>query len=456
MNDDVFIGDPDKHRNRLTRCSEWLGMASLWLFVASIALSTAGMYLGLTGMLASILGTARPFWSWAKSRAVFWPALALTAWILIGFAGGSPYDVPPATASDATRDLLRLAGIPALIVGWWLVRLREQWQLLFLVAALGLLATVLLQFDWSDPASYFDRRRPSFGLGGNGLSVYGVVLVIGCLTVGRSMLVRIEAHDPVTVQRVLVWGVLVALGIFLFFVGQSRSVWLATVLVAGLLAALTVYRHGLSTVAAGLRARPRRVVAIVLGCALLLIPFGPVIIERVIHESATWNALFALQLDHIPSTSIGYRIAMWWIALEQIVAHPVAGVGAGAAETIMAASDNPILDGRTFPHFHNAYLEVAVSLGLPGFVLFVALFLALALPAVRALRAPNRQQRMFGHFVVLTGLMIGVTSLFQIRFDDPPGMALCVFLSGCALACGNERTVMGSVTSAGNRGDSRQ
>lgn len=90
-------------------------------------------------------------------------------------------------------------------------------------------------------------------------------------------------------------------------------------------------------------------------------------------------------------SSYEFRLAMWRIALQALQAFPFSGVGIGTFDVIarhlfphlypMSFLYNP---SSTITHAHNELLQVAIDLGIPGFVAYVALLAAFVRTAWRA------------------------------------------------------------------------
>ncbi|GBL19107.1 hypothetical protein EMGBS3_08130 [Anaerolineaceae bacterium] len=97
----------------------------------------------------------------------------------------------------------------------------------------------------------------------------------------------------------------------------------------------------------------------------------------------------------VPTTenfAVVERLAHWQAGAEMAAAHPWLGVGLGnyaAAYPRYRLLRWPLALG----HAHNFYLNLAAETGLPGLLIFVALLLAAALQALRALRAARGWQR---------------------------------------------------------------
>lgn len=101
------------------------------------------------------------------------------------------------------------------------------------------------------------------------------------------------------------------------------------------------------------------------------------------------SALF-WELFEISETVGGWnvRFDIWFYSIQSIFAFPLTGIGIGTFVAIM-----PLLYPLTYPiegypHAHNLFLQVAIDLGLPGLVAYLAFLLNVGLMLVNLLRAP--------------------------------------------------------------------
>jgi putative inorganic carbon (HCO3(-)) transporter len=81
------------------------------------------------------------------------------------------------------------------------------------------------------------------------------------------------------------------------------------------------------------------------------------------------------------------RFDIWFYSLQAIFAFPVTGIGIGTFVTIM-----PLLYPLTYPiegypHAHNLFFQIAIDLGLPGLVAYLAFLLTVGVMLVRILRS---------------------------------------------------------------------
>jgi putative inorganic carbon (HCO3(-)) transporter len=85
------------------------------------------------------------------------------------------------------------------------------------------------------------------------------------------------------------------------------------------------------------------------------------------------------------------RIEIWSRALYIVQDFPFTGIGAGTYSDVVALLYPLFLTapGTVVPHAHNLLLAVAVDLGLPGLIAFLALLMVAAVCGVRVVRRPR-------------------------------------------------------------------
>ena len=91
-------------------------------------------------------------------------------------------------------------------------------------------------------------------------------------------------------------------------------------------------------------------------------------------------ALFGLaqkgyQADTLDAWTLGTRVQVWKLGAEQLIRHPFVGIGYGNNNFQPVLIDTPMGDKPM--HLHNTLLMMGVGSGIPGFVLFVWVFIRL-------------------------------------------------------------------------------
>jgi putative inorganic carbon (HCO3(-)) transporter len=152
-------------------------------------------------------------------------------------------------------------------------------------------------------------------------------------------------------------GLALAVTSLVLLIAQSRAAWAALVL--GLL--------GMGALALG---RFRIILGVVLAVVVVLVALsGPM-------EVGTW---FTQQpwLVSPGETSWAARVELWSHGLWAIADHPLTGTGMNIFRRI-AGHQLPLYHfdyGQDIGHAHQAYIQVALDLGLPGLIAYLALLL---------------------------------------------------------------------------------
>ena len=110
-----------------------------------------------------------------------------------------------------------------------------------------------------------------------------------------------------------------------------------------------------------------------------------------VHFPTLLGAVDVAQSEQKILSSYEFRLMVWRAALQVLQAFPLSGVGIGTFDTV-ARLLFPYLypasflynPSATITHAHNELLQVAIDLGIPGFVAYVALLAAFVRTAWRA------------------------------------------------------------------------
>lgn len=230
-----------------------------------------------------------------------------------------------------------------------------------------------------------------------------VALLLGVLCVVRALV----GHQGWS-MRVLMWAGFVA--------GLAASVWSQTR--GGWLAVLLIFVWILVNATRAWGAYKRA--ALLLGMLLVLaVPaFQPngVVQSRIAEAGREVKAFFE---DDKQDTSVGARLAMWSVAIDEIGHAPVLGHG---NQGWIEVRDAAVADGRLssfssgFTHLHNEYLNVTFKRGLVGLALYLALYLVPMLmffkPYLQDECANVRAFAMAGMVIPMMFMDFGLTQTF--------------------------------------------
>jgi len=220
--------------------------------------------------------------------------------------------------------------------------------------------------------------------------------------------------------------------------GHSYEVWFSRVLAIALALslitlALTQSRGGILGTAVGLLAiaiwRERRFAWLLLVGALALVGliglgYGDALAD------------FVLRMD-AQSGTLASRLEVWQRGVMMVQDFPYTGIGIGTYDSVahllypffIAALDEVVA------HAHNNLLEVAVDVGIPGLIAFIALLTGFVIGAARAYRAADGGVR-----ALIAGLACGMLAHQVFGLTDAfilgtkPGVLLWIFFALVAVA----------------------
>jgi putative inorganic carbon (HCO3(-)) transporter len=180
----------------------------------------------------------------------------------------------------------------------------------------------------------------------------------------------------------------------ILLLSQSRGAWLG--LGAGLVAHLCWHS-----------ARSRRWLALLLAVVLIAV---------VVADARSVWALMNLQTGPVLEVQLAGRLELWSTALHAIQEFPVTGVGMNGFRRLMPVLYPAYLLESDFDvaHPHNHFLTVALDLGVPGLIAYVALWLG----AVRLLVFARRQSQVAWLRSAAEGLGAGLLAHFIFGATD--------------------------------------
>lgn len=209
-------------------------------------------------------------------------------------------------------------------------------------------------------------------------------------------------------------SIITSAGVFLFFC-ESKST-IALLLVVMILAQIA--------------SRARRMWTKCLVC------YGPVLLINVLAVGSVVSGSIAsvTRLLPVDSTFTG-RADIWQFALEAIRLNPIKGYGYAAFwenSSNRTAIDSSIQWAFEAAHSHNGYLELALTIGLPGLVLFLAIFVAKPLRDFHLAQECHQDPDLSRFFlsVWLFGLYLSSMETFLLDRQNPTWFVFVVAVAG--------------------------
>lgn len=399
---------------------EKIGVLGAGLMALGLGSGGALVRLGFALMLVACLLDARRLFAAVRREPLAWTALVYATYLLINYAARGGFSA--SGAKDELVPSLIHTGLLALMVGWVLKGKASAANTVLVFSGLGLCIAMAKWLTTADLQAALGGERVFMGLGANGTGVYFGTALLGFMVFGLFSIQSMQAGAQRWKRIVFCSVGGLAMGLPFVF-NQSRSAWLAFVLVMLCSGLLLVWKRRLLLPQFSRASGSPLLVLLILGIAAALMSKN-VIVNRVDQEQAALSQWVAGKTD-VPDTSVGYRVRMWEAAYHAVLERPLWGYGPGSSPEIIKAETG--LDD--FPHFHNLYLQTVVEGGVVGLAGAVLVYVFMLRALYRAWRGGQVSNGM-GFFLFSAWLFYFVVSFFQIRHDDIHGMAYLGILMG--------------------------
>lgn len=282
------------------------------------------------------------------------------------------FDRQNATEYFAADQLIKLLGFTAL--GFWIGgRLRHIYVFL-VVASLGLIvalfnydADIVLAFNKIFRAERVDFTN--FNIQHTAL-IFGLA-IIALMSFSRDIFTR-KATKPLKVLHALIYVSALVLVSIVFIGAQTRSSLVAMWVLLGV--AIIHFAIGVIKKVGSKYFRSIFFIIITLSSAILLSTTNNLLDKRGGSEGDMIGRFAGGDVTGTSMTTFGIRVNLWKVAGEWIKQKPLHGWGGDVRTEVIKQSDLPSRVKR-LNHFHNSYVDFALSYGLFGLGFIVFIFL---------------------------------------------------------------------------------
>ena len=410
----------------------WIGTLGLASAVLGLGASTAAVNIGI---LLLLLGAILVLDDIVNSIGIgqFLLAVMLTAFLLFATLWATfQLQVDTDTAWGNFRLLVKSAGLPSLAAGWWLLRGHLRYHhvlvLLSLSVIIGCFGGIDFETLFQTP---FAGRRIISDINANKLGfLAGILFLVSCISLLLDE--RSKSALPGSTSSWNIFFVLSAgLTGFLVISSQSRAVILGICL-----ALITVFCVRILATRHKILQQGRRYAVITISILALLglVAFSPlseVLTKRFEGLEKSLHLLTNLGVD--PQADLGggdVRLLMWQQSLPLIADAPLIGHGPGTAPELLAKSSRREI--RHFKHFHNLWIHLLVTIGIPGALGFAVLFLGLA---IRSARDAVKHDRHISWTALGLWVYFILLTLAQLRINHASGQAFVLLVGGMSYYC---------------------
>lgn len=402
-------GPPVVRGDGASSLRSWLVVALVIGLVASISLAEIAL-----GMLA-----AHALW---RRRAGDTPPLQ---WPLLGFiAGYAAWSVVAALGAERPLESMRsvksvvwFGAIYVVLAALPDARAARRFATLLFVAASVVALAAIVQVttcppsgsgaaDWGPLARLFRKCARAHGFYSIYMTLAGVLTMVLAMTLPRLAGFGRRAW----------WAV---------------PAWLAGVAALGLTFVRGAWIAFAMAVAAGILTR-RRHVLVLGGAAVAAVVFAlalPGVMPR------------ARSIGDAKDPTTRERLAMFDAGKRLMQEHPLTGIGPGQVKHAYPLYAPPDAVRRSTSHLHNSPLQVAVERGLPGLALWLAIWAAFFVRAVRiAVSLPPGDDRalVLGCIIAIAAFLVG--GLFEHNFGDTEVLLVAAALMAVPFAIARART----------------
>lgn len=308
------------------------------------------------------------------------------------------------------------------LVAFWMNRYQGRWNELVIALFAGHIVRVIRKFDWDTFYNQFDLIwtgviRIGWGSTVNRFGLWSAVMFFGCVILFRHIWgTRRQNNKAIYWLRVMVWLLATTLSGAGLVYSQSRSAWLAAVLVLPLIFFYQFYRMK------KLQIKP----VVLIGVLLVGISFMtnlPTVVEKRLFLSDD-----IIHNENV-KLSINARLLLYKLSWEKWQERPWFGYGPGTSKVIINQAEDEFPEIGIWDHFHNFALDIMFQLGIVGMLFYSASFYLIIQQIFRA-QKHGRIDRHYFLFALVGLILMVIAGLSGQPFADYKGLFLFGFLGG--------------------------
>ena len=308
------------------------------------------------------------------------------------------------------------------VVGFWMNRYQGRWNELMIALFAGHVAKVIRSLDWDTFYTGFDliwngAERLRLGSTVNRFGLWSDVILFGCLILYRHIWgTRTHNNKFIYWSRVVFWMLVTTLaGAGLVF-SQSRSAWMAAVLILPFIFFSLFYQTK------KFQLKPVVLIGVLLVIVALMTNLPAVAKKRLLlSDNPFYNESIKIAIDS--------RLLLNRLAWEKWKERPLVGYGPGTSEVIIKQAEGEYAIVSNHDHFHNVAFNIMVHLGIVGMLFYGSAFYLIIRQLFRAKKLGRIESHYFLFILVGLALMM-ICGLSGEPFGDYKGVFLFGFLGG--------------------------
>jgi O-antigen ligase len=405
---------------------QWIdasGMLGLYLFSFGVLYRTLLVYEGL--LLMGIAFALRI--KTLEKRVLKDPLLILSAAFLVfllirTYFAGAEFKEHQSLVWEGMLKLFLFGFLVVFVVGYWMSRYPYQWNHLVIALIVGHMVRVVRKFDFGYFYNEFGKiwtgvYRIGWGSTVNRFGLWSAVIFFSCMILRRNIWgARRKTNELMYWLRVMLWTLAVILsGVGLIY-SQSRSAWLAAVLVTPVIFFYSFYP------AKKIPIKPAALIGVLVLVISVMTNLHTVVEKRLQLEGPI--------VDYgSVKISIDARFSLYQLFWEKWTERPLWGYGPGTSEIIIRQAEDKYAAIKIWDHFHNFAFDFTFQLGIAGMLFFMASFYLIFRQFFSAYRN-ERIDRNYFLFAIVGLTLMFICGLVGHPFGDFKGVFLFGFFGG--------------------------
>lgn len=407
-----------------------IGVGALYVFAASAWVSTALANVALGVCLLAFFAQLPGEWPRIRCEPMFKLVLIAGVYLLGNTLWAMHHH--PGLASEQPRAALSWFSLWLFVVtAWWCAGNEQRIRIVLGLAFVSLVASLAMEFDWAQWLSTLtEGRRSGIGFTAAAAGLYTATALLGWLLLAGPWNLHLKNHVT-WIFTSIAWAAISLLLLQAIIITQSRTTWLALILVGiSLLAFVTYsYRRELNKLTRGQILKLLIGAVIVAVCLLgILFANSEVILRRFI----LLKDAALMDWSHIPST-ISVRLSLDVYGFEKLLERPFLGWGPSTVVTHEFATADGFPSLAEQPDLHNSYLVMLVRLGFLGGLIYLGGAIHLSRWVWQAYRSQAMSQRMFLFLLGTAGLTL-LAALMNFRWTHIDFRFFWLLLAGIAFS----------------------
>lgn len=321
------------------------------------------------------------------------------------------------------------------LVAFWMHQAREKWSWLFFALLTGFLAQIIRKFEWANFTEavhlyWTGVKRAGFGSSVNRFGLWSAIILLVCALLYKRLWGS-QANKFWYGLRVIFWTFMCSISAMGIVFSQSRSVWLASVIIFIPIVFYHLYKTN------QIKFKALALLAITLIAIAFMTNLPKIVKQRVLSLKTIYtNALkddFEFQAESVTDLSILERLQLYRLFLEKWKERPTLGYGPGTSEILLKRVDSHYEHLSRYDHFHNIFFDLLIQLGVVGLILYAGCFFIIIRQLVRGKQ--NGQLELDYYLVALGGLaLIAIAAQFAQPLSATRGLYAVGLLGAIAYA----------------------